>query len=421
VGMWSLRPNVRRRLRQGLNAAKTFVRANRPDSTKTRLRTALAKQEALRRVAMLVAHGTTPPSETFWVVCRELGGLLGADYAAIARFEPERMMCHLAEWNDPRVPAMGVPFGGRWPMGDTAAAAVYETGRSARRTSGSVASELGEWLRSHGVSQVVSCPIIVHGRLWGEVTLRFLGSQQAPANTEKRMRDFVELVACTIAQAEYRAELIASRARLVTASDAAQSRIERDLHDGAQQRLIALGLYLREAETNASDENEALQRSLSNAAKCQSDVAAQIQQISSGIYPTTLTQKGLNGALRSLVRHSPVRTDLHIGIDRRLPESVEITLYYVVSEALANILKHANASVAHIDLSMATNGDALRLTIRDDGVGGADQRRGSGLIGLRDRVETVGGTMEVSSPVGGGTSLVVSIPSSALDGPGVRS
>ena len=305
-------------------------------------------------------------------------------------------------------------------MGDTAAAAVYETGRSARRTSGSVACELGEWLRSHGVSQVVACPVIVHGRLWGEVSLRFLGSRPAPANTEKRMRDFVELVACTIAQAEYRAELIASRARLVTASDAAQRRIERDLHDGAQQRLIALGLYLREAETSASDENEALQRSLSNAAKCQSDVVAQIQQISSGIYPTALTQAGLKGAIRSLVRHCPIRADLRIGIDRRLPEPIEITLYYVVSEALANVLKHANASVAHIDLSMDTSGDALRLTIRDDGVGGADQRHGSGLIGLKDRVETVGGTMEVSSPVGDGTSLVVSIPSSALEDPGVR-
>ncbi|WP_185792182.1 GAF domain-containing sensor histidine kinase [Actinoallomurus bryophytorum] len=416
MGIWSLRPTLRRRLRHGLDAATTFVRANCPDSTRTRLRTALAKQEALRRVAMLVAHGTTPPSETFWVVCRELGGLLDADYAAIARFEPERMMCHLAEWNDPSVPAMGVPFGGRWPMGDTAAAAVYETGRSARRASGSTAGELGEWLRSHGVSQVVSCPVIVHNRLWGELALRFLGSRPAPADTERRMGDFVELVACTIAQAEYRAELIASRARLVTAADAAQRRIERDLHDGAQQRLIALGLYLREAETNASDENEALRRSLSSAAKCQSDVVAQIQQISCGIYPTTLTQMGLKGAIKSLVRHCPVRTDLHIRIDRRLPEPAEITVYYVVSEVLANVLKHANASVVHIDL-VATSGDDLRLTIRDDGVGGADLRRGTGLIGLQDRVDTVGGTMEVSSPVGGGTSVVVGIPSSALDDP----
>jgi signal transduction histidine kinase len=413
--MWSLRPDVRKGLRRTLTAAADFVRANRPDSAKTRLRTALAKQEALRRVAMLVAHGTLPPSETFWVVCRELGGLLDADYVAIGRYEPERMVCHLAEWNDPHVPAMGVPFGGRWPMGDTAAAAVYETGRSARRTSGSVASELGEWLRSHGVSQVVACPVIVHGRLWGEVSLRFLGSRPAPANTERRMRDFVELVACTIAQAEYRAELIASRARLVTASDAAQRRIERDLHDGAQQRLIALGLYLREAETNTSDENEALRRSLSNAAKCQSDVVAQIQQISSGLYPTTLTQMGLKAAIKSLVRHCPVRTDLRIDIGPRLPEPIEVTVYYVVSEMLANVLKHANASVVRIDLSMATDGDGLRLTIGDDGVGGADLRRGSGLIGLKDRVETVGGTMEVSSPVGGGTSLVISIPCSAFE------
>jgi len=369
---------------------------------------------------MLVARGTSP-SETFWVVCRELGALVEADYAAIGRFEDDRMVCHLAEWHDPRVPSMGVPFGGRWPMGDTAAAAVYETGRSARRASASVSSELGAWLRAHGIGHVVACPVVVHGRLWGEVALRFLGSRPAPADTEKRMRDFVELVACTIAQAEYRAELVASRARLVTTSDATRRRIERDLHDGAQQRLIALGLYLREAEENASGENEALRRSLSNAAICQSDVVAQLNQISCGIYPTTLMRKGLKAAITSLVRHGPVPTELRIDLDRRLPEQVEIAIYYVISEALANTLKHANASVVHIELSPATNEDALRLTIRDDGVGGADPRRGSGLTGLKDRVETIEGTIEVSSPVGGGTSLVIEIPSSALKDPEVRS
>ncbi|MDN3354906.1 GAF domain-containing protein [Actinomadura sp. DC4] len=403
------RLGVRRELRRVLDAAATLVRARHPVSARTRLRTALTKQEALRRVATLVARGASP-SETFWTVCREAGGLLDADYVAIGRFEHDRMVCHLAEWHDPHVPPMDVPFGGRWPMGDTAAAAVYDTCRSARRMSTSVASELGDWLRAHGVSQVVACPVIVHGRLWGEMALRFLGSRPPPPDCEERMQDFVELVACTIAQAEYRAELIASRARLVTEADTARRRIERDLHDGAQQRLVALGLYLREAEANASGENEALRRSLSDATRCQSDVVTQIQQISRGIYPTILTQKGLRSAIKALIRQSPVRTDLCLGVDRRLPEPIEITVYYVVSEALANVLKHAHASAAHIELTIATEKDSVRLTVRDDGVGGADLRRGSGLIGLKDRVEAVGGTIEVASPVSGGTTLTVDIP-----------
>jgi signal transduction histidine kinase len=355
-----------------------------------------------------VARGTSP-SETFLAVARELGRLLRADYAAIGRFEPDRTVCHLADWHDPRVPAIGPPFGGRWPMGDdTAAAQIYRTGRSVRRTSTSIASELGDWLRSHGVGQVVACPVTVHGRLWGEVALWFLDSRPAPGDTEGRMSEFVELAACTIAQAEYRAELIASRARLVTTSDATRRRIERDLHDGAQQRLIALGLDLREAEENAPQENDALRRPLSNAARNLSEALVQLREISQGLHPAILAQGGLGAAIKALARRSAVPTEVRIPPDRRLPERIEVTLYYVVSEALTNVLKHSHASIVHIDLSM--NEEAIQLTIRDDGIGGADLRRGSGLIGLKDRVEALSGTMRLASPTGVGTSLRVTIP-----------
>jgi signal transduction histidine kinase len=410
MGIRPARPDERSGLRRGLAGTVSAVRAICPTTARTRLRWALTEQEALRRVATLVAHGASP-SETFWVVCRELGRILKADYVGIGRFEPDDMVCHLAEWHDPSVPAMGVPFGGRWPMGDTAAAAVYRTGRSARRSAASVASELGDWLRSHEVNEVVAGPVTVHGRLWGEVSLRFR-TRSVPEDIEERMRDFVELVACTIAQAEHRAELITSRARLVMVSDLARRRLERDLHDGAQQRLIALGLYLREADESAPAGDEALRAALANAARCQADALAQIQEVARGLRPTVLTKKGLKGAVEALACRSPVPTEVRVDLDRRLPEPIEITLYYVASEALANILKHANASLAHLDLCM--NGDAVRLTVRDDGVGGADPRHGTGLTGLRDRVEAVGGTMEVTSPDGDGTSLVVRFPHEAL-------
>jgi signal transduction histidine kinase len=378
-----------------------------------RIRRALAEQEALRQVATLVARGASP-SEIFWAVSRELGRLFDADYASIRRFEPDRTVCHLADWHNPRVPAIGPPFGGRWPMRDgTAAAELYRTGRPVRRASASIAAEIGDWLTSHGVGQVVACPLIVHNQIWGHGALWFLGSRAVPKDVDAWMGHFMELAGCAVAQAEYHAELIASRARLVMASDAARRRIERDLHDGAQQHLMTLGLDLQEAKENASHENDALRQSLSNAAKDLSEALVQLQEISRGLHPAILTQAGLNAALRTVVRRSSVPTELRISIDRRLPERIEVTLYYVVSEALVNVVKHANASIVQIDLSM--NGDAIQLAIRDDGVGGADLQRGTGLIGLKDRVEAVGGTIEVSSPIGGGTSLLINIPPHLLE------
>jgi signal transduction histidine kinase len=372
-------------------------------------------------VATLVVRGAAP-SEVLWAVTRELGRLLDADYAWVSRFECGHTECHLADWHDPDLPSIGVPFGGRWPMWNDIVLAdmyaeMYHTGGPVRRTytSASIPSAVGDWLEFRGIGQVVTCPIIVGGLIWGKVAVGLLGSRTAPNDIEERMGQFVELVACTIAQAEYRAELISSRARLVTASDETRRRIERDLHDGAQQRLIALGLALREAEENAPGEDDALRRSLSNAASYLSEALAQLQEISRGLHPAILKQKGLGAAIKGLTRRSPVPTEVRIGIDQRLPDRIEIIVYYVVSEALTNVLKHADASNVHIDLSR--NEQGVRLAIRDDGVGGADLRGGTGLIGLKDRVEAVEGTIEMSSPIGGGTALLIDIPPHALEEP----
>jgi signal transduction histidine kinase len=273
----------------------------------------------------------------------------------------------------------------------------------------SLDNELGDWLRARGVGQVVACPVSVDGRLWGKVAVWFKSSRSLPGDIEAQIGEFVKLVASAIAQAEYRAELISAQARLVNASDATRRRIERDLHDGAQSRLIALGLALREAEERAAGVDTELSGLLSRTADGLSEVLAHLNEISHGLQPAVLNSEGLGTALRGLVRRCGVPVELNITGERRVAEPVEAALYYVASEALANVLKHAGASTVRIDLSM--DGDAVRLAIRDDGVGGAGlQRGGSGLIGLKDRIGAVEGTLELSSPIGHGTSLLVSIP-----------
>jgi signal transduction histidine kinase len=215
-------------------------------------------------------------------------------------------------------------------------------------------------------------------------------------------------VATAIANAESRAELAASRARVVAAADETRRRIERDLHDGTQQRLVSLGLDLRSAETMVPPEQTELRAQLSRATKGLGDVVENLQEISRGIHPAILSKGGLGPAIKTLARRSAVPVQLDLRAERRLPERIEVAAYYIVSEALTNAAKHAHASVVHVDVK--AQDAVVRLSIRDDGIGGADPTQGSGLIGLRDRVETVGGRIEIASPAGTGTSLLVTIP-----------
>jgi signal transduction histidine kinase len=224
--------------------------------------------------------------------------------------------------------------------------------------------------------------------------------------------DFADLVATAIANAATRGELIASRARIVAAADDGRRRLERDLHDGAQQRLVALGLQLRLAEASVPADLQNLGEQLGDIMSGLTDVMADLQEISRGIHPSILSKGGIGPALKSLARRSAVPVDLELAIDRRLPESVEVGAYYVVSEALTNTAKHARAS--HVTVGARAKASVLSLSISDDGIGGADLGKGSGLIGLRDRVEALGGRMRIVSPAGSGTSMNVTIP---LDSP----
>jgi signal transduction histidine kinase len=205
-----------------------------------------------------------------------------------------------------------------------------------------------------------------------------------------------------------RTELTASRARMVAAGDEARRRIERDLHDGTQQRLVSLGLELRAAEAMVPAGSEELRVQLARTADGLAAAVADLQEVSRGIHPAILSRGGLEPALKALARRSAVPVELHIRADRRLPEQVEVAAYYVVSEALTNAAKHADASLVRVDLEVPDS--VVRLAVRDDGAGGADPDHGSGLVGLRDRVEAIGGDLELTSPPGEGTSLLVTIP-----------
>jgi signal transduction histidine kinase len=232
--------------------------------------------------------------------------------------------------------------------------------------------------------------------------------QPLPPGAEGRLGSFTELVAAAIANAESRAELMTSRARIVAAADQTRRRIERDLHDGTQQQLVSLMLELRLAEASEPSEVDELRAQVARTADGLGGVLEDLQEASRGIHPAVLSKDGLEPGLRALARRSvlPVNLDLRAG--RRLPEHVEVAAYYVVSEALANAAKHAQASA--VDVRLDAHDGTMRLAIRDDGVGGADPAQGSGLIGLSDRVQALGGTFQVTSPAGGGTTLLIEIP-----------
>jgi signal transduction histidine kinase len=293
--------------------------------------------------------------------------------------------------------------------GMSIAALVRQSGRPVRIDSFADASgPFAQEARRLGIRSSVGCPIVVAGRLWGVIAASSRGEEPFPPDTESQIADFTELVATAIANAESRAELAASRARVVAASDETRRRIERDLHDGAQQRLVSLALSLRGAASAVPPNLHEVQAELAGVRSGLDGVLEDLREISRGIHPAILSEGGLGPALRTLARRSSVPVVLAVDAEQRLPERIEVAAYYVVSEALTNAAKHASASAVHVDVAM--NGDELRLAIRDDGVGGADPARGSGLIGLKDRVEAMGGSIVVESVTGEGTSLTVELP-----------
>jgi signal transduction histidine kinase len=363
------------------------------------------EQAALRRVATLVAEGATP-DRVFDGVRDEVAQMFNSPVSVLLRYDAHSTATVLATSDG----YLG-PIGRIWSVESDSSAIgrVCRTGLPARAdytrpAQGPVAAAA----RAVGARSSVGVPVVVDGTLWGVMAVGSRETDPLPADFEGRLAKFTELLATAIANAESRAELDASRARIVATADATRRRIERDLHDGAQQQLVWLALALRAAQTTVPEELGQHRNELGRVVDGLTAALDDLREIALGIHPAGLSEDGLKPALKRLVSRSPLRVNLDVRADGRFPEAVEVAAYYVVSEALTNAAKYAGAPV--VDVAVSAEGGALRIEVRDDGRGGADPAEGSGLLGLRDRVEAIGGTMRLTSPAGAGTSLRVELP-----------
>lgn len=366
-----------------------------------------AEQAAFRQVATLVAHAVPEP-QLFAAAAEEAGQLTGADYVRLGRYQSGNLV-GVAAWR--RVPRT-FGAGGRLPLLRDVTRAVSRADRWAPMDDiASACGPLARDARAHGVRSAAAHPIKVGGRTWG-VLLTGSTARWAPRACPRKCEDsFADLLGAALSNAENLAALKASRARVLAAADEARRQIERDLHDGAQQRLVSLALAVRSAQAAVPPMSGWLSDELTGVADGLSSVLDDLRELARGIHPSILSEGGLGPALRNLARRSIVPVQLDVQTVARLPQPVEVAAYYVICEALANAAKHSNASVVHISAELA--GNVLHLRVRDDGDGGADPALGSGLMGLKDRVEALGGTIAVRSPAGVGTRLDADLPLAA--------
>jgi PAS domain S-box-containing protein len=371
------------------------------------LRTLAAEQAALRRVATAVAS-EADPARVFEVVTEEVGRLLGADTANMIRYEGDETAVVTGGWSTGG--AGNVPVGTSGGLdGPTLASKIWRSGRPERVDDYSeLSGELVDVLRDLGFRSSVGAPIRLGGRLWGAVVVSTVADTPFPEGSEQRISDFAELVGVALANAEARQELADSRARIVQAGDEARRRLERNLHDGAQQRLVALSLELRMAERKLDAGDPMAAALLKQASQDLAGALEELRELARGIHPAILSDKGLVPALEMLAGRATVPVELCATLDGRLPPPVEAAAYYLVAEALTNAAKHARASCVNVSVTRG-NGRAV-VEVADDGVGGADLRAGSGLRGLRDRVEALGGELDLDSREGAGTTLVARLP-----------
>ncbi|WP_324343391.1 CHASE3 domain-containing protein [Baekduia sp.] len=391
------------------------VMAGSLETSRDKLASLLAEQAALRRVATLVARGAAS-AEVFAVTATEVCRLLGTTSTALCRYEPDATGTVVALATDVE---LGVGVGARLTLeGENAMGTVFRTGRAARvdsfeRPTGTLA----DLARKGGICTSVGAPIVVEGRLWGVVVLSSRG-RTLPADTEQRLADFTELVATAIANADGRAQLVASRARVLTAGDDARRRVVRDLHDGAQQRLVhtivtlklAQGAAQGAAQDATQDDGESADALVAEALEQAEQANAELRELAHGILPAVLARGGLRAGLDALV--SRVRVPVDVDVDGavagdRLPAEIEASAYFVVAEALTNVVKHSRARSAEVKAWVEDR--ALHLDVRDDGVGGA-RPDGTGLLGLNDRVAALGGRLRVESPPGRGTRIAATLP-----------
>ena len=357
---------------------------------------------AWRRVATLVARGASL-TDVFDAMTEELRRTLGHVRTVLMRYEPNHTATCLEGLSkvdgSPSVPLVE----------DSVVGKVQRTRRTTRIDCyDDDPGPVGTTARRLGIRSAVGVPVMVQGRLWGVLAVVSFTTEGIPPTAERRLEDFSDLIAIAIANFEHRAQLAASRARIVAAEDNARRQFERELHDGALQRVVSLGLQLSMTEASMPPELTTYKAQLARTAQGLNGVFKTLQEVSRGIHPAIMSMGGLGASIKSLARRSTVPVDLHLDIGRRLPDHAEVAVYQIVSEALDNAAKHAGATM--VQICAETENAVFRLSVQDDGIGGASLDDGAGLIGLQDRVEALGGHMEVVSPAGHGTALLVKIP-----------
>jgi len=364
------------------------------------------EQAALRRVATLVAGGARP-SRVFEQVTKEVAQLLGLPGASLVRYDGPGSATVVGGWSDDGV--LRLPISSTIDLdGDTVVARVLRSGSPQRADYANAGGALVEMLQSHGYSGAIAAPVTVGGRLWGALAAGARPADPLPEGYEQRLCDFAELAAQALANADAREQLAASRARIVEAGDAERRRLERNLHDGAQQRLVSVALDLRVVEA-LLEKDPAAARTLLSASRDQlAQGLEELRELARGIHPAVLTDRGLGPALESLAIRASVPVEITDLPAERFAPPVEAAAYYVVAEAITNVAKYAHAS--HAVVSIGRENGCATVVVADDGVGGADAARGTGLRGLSDRIEALGGDLDVDSPAGRGTRLSARIP-----------
>jgi signal transduction histidine kinase len=365
------------------------------------------EQAALRRVATLVAEGAAPTA-VFDAVAAEMEGLLHADGVTLSRYEPGSEVTVVAHRGSD---ARRVPPGSRVRHeGENVTTMVRRSERPARMESyAGTHGAIAELVHDLGVRATVGAPVVVDGLLWGVVIANWRGEESPPAGTEERMAQFAQLLDTAIANADSRDQLTASRARLLTAADEARRRVVRDLHDGAQQRLVHTIVMLKLAQRALREKDEEAESLVGAALEQAEQGHTELRELAHGILPAVLTRGGLGEGVRSVVG----RLDLPVQVDvpaERFPADIEASAYFIVAEALTNVVKHANAGRAEVRASVEDG--MLHVEVRDDGIGGADPG-GHGLVGIADRATALGGRLKIENPVGGGTLVAATLPLAA--------
>jgi PAS domain S-box-containing protein len=401
---WTVTPDVGNRLMYAVARDVTDRR-----SAEAEVKRLADEQAALRRVATLVAQGVAPGA-VFGAVTGQVAELLGASAVTLARYDADRLTV---------VAQRGVAYvrvGERFPLGG---ANVTSTVTREQRTGRLVdfadaTGEIGVLARRAGVQSMVSAPVVVEGRTWGVLVALWQDRDEVPDDAEQRLARFAELLDTAIANADSRDQLTASRARMLAAGDDARRRLVRDLHDGAQQRLVHTTLSLKLAQRALRENPTEAEARVAEALSAAERATAELRELAHGILPSVLIRGGLHAGVHALASRVDVIVDVDVS-EERLHRDIEASAYFIIAEALTNVVKHAHAT--HAEVTASVEDELLHITVRDDGIGGADPA-GHGLVGIADRVMALGGWLEIDSPAGRGTLLTARLPLST--GPGAQ-